>query len=67
MLGGLLRGGLGPRCDLHLTQTAWDERKTHLDTNQLVTIIWEPEELEDAGTRLTATIHTTLPDERLTQ
>ena len=58
-MGGWLRGGLGPPCDLHLSKTAWDERKTHFDTNQPVTIIWEPEELEliwepeeleDAGT-----------------
>jgi hypothetical protein len=45
----------------------WDERKTHFDTNHLVTIIWEPDQLEDAGTRLTATIRATLPGEaRLT-
>jgi hypothetical protein len=41
----------------------WDERKTHFDTNHLVTIIWEPDNLEVAGTRLTATIRATMPGE----
>jgi hypothetical protein len=44
-------------------KTEWGERKTHFDTNHLVIIIWEPDQLDDAGTRLTATIRATLPGE----
>jgi hypothetical protein len=59
--------GLGRPVIYTCRKTEWDKRKTHFDTNHLVTIIWEPEELEDAGTRLTATIRATLPGEaRLT-
>jgi hypothetical protein len=59
--------GLGRPVIYTCRKTVWDERKTHFDTNHLVTIIWEPDQLEDAGTRLTATIRATLPGEaRLT-
>ncbi len=34
-----------------------------LDTNHLVTIIWEADKLEEAQKRLIATIRATLPDE----
>jgi hypothetical protein len=41
----------------------WDAKKSHFDTSHLNTIIWDPENLRDAGTRLTATIRATLPSE----
>lgn len=55
--------GLGRPVIYTCRKTVWDERKTHFDTNHLVTIIWEPDQLEDAGTRLTATVRATLPGE----
>jgi hypothetical protein len=39
------------------------ERLVHFDTGHLVTILWEPEKLEEAGKQLTATISATLPAE----
>ena len=41
----------------------WDANKSHFDTNHLNTIIWDPENLRDVETRLTATIRATLPAE----
>lgn len=41
----------------------WDATKSHFDTSHLNTIIWDPENLQDAATRLTATIRATLPAE----
>jgi hypothetical protein len=59
--------GLGRSVIYTCRKTEWDKRKTHFDTNHLVTIIWEQDKLEEAGTRLTATIRATLPGEaRLT-
>jgi hypothetical protein len=55
--------GLGRPVIYTCRKTEWDERKTHFDTNHLVTIIWEQDKLEEAGTRLTATIRATLPGE----
>jgi nucleoside 2-deoxyribosyltransferase len=40
-----------------------DANKSHFDTSHLNTIIWDPENLRDAATRLTATIRATLPSE----
>ena len=37
----------------------WDASKTHFDTNHMVTIIWNPDNLEAAGKELTATIRAT--------
>ena len=55
--------GLGRPVIYTCRKVEWDERKTHFDTNHLVTIIWEGDKLEEAGTRLTATIRATLPGE----
>lgn len=41
----------------------WEERKTHFDTNHLVTVVWSAEKLDQAGGQLTATIRATLPEE----
>jgi hypothetical protein len=59
--------GLGRPVIYTCREAEWKERKTHFDTNHLVTIIWKPTELADAGRRLTNTIRATLPAEaRLT-
>src|SRR5258707_1176980 len=41
----------------------FEAKKTHFDTNHMVTIPWDNKNLEDAGNRLTATIRATLPGE----
>lgn len=44
------------RCE----KTAWEKRKTHFDTNHMVTIIWDPTDLKKAENALAATIRATL-------
>jgi hypothetical protein len=41
-------------------KTAWEERKTHFDTNHMLTIIWDPAKPKETGDALTATIRATL-------
>lgn len=41
-------------------KSQWDETKTHFDTNHLLTILWDPADLQKAGRELTATIRATL-------
>lgn len=41
----------------------WRDRKTHFDTNHLVTVTWSADKLDDATLKLTATIRATLPEE----
>jgi hypothetical protein len=53
--------GLGRPAIYTCRKMEWDERKTHFDTNHLVTIIWEPDKLVETGMKLTATIRATLP------
>ena len=48
-------------------KSAWEEKKTHFDTNHLLTIIWDPTNPKDAGEALTATIRATLRTEALQQ
>jgi hypothetical protein len=55
--------GLGKPVIYTCEQSVWDEQKTHFDTNHLVTIVWEPGNLQDATQRLKATIRATLPEE----
>lgn len=61
--------GLGRPVIYTCRKKEWEEhdergrRKVHFDTNHLVTIIWNPAELDDAAMRLTATIRATLPAE----
>ena len=55
--------GLGLPVIYTCEQSKFDEHKTHFDTNHMVTIPWHPDKLEDAGSRLTATIRATLPSE----
>jgi hypothetical protein len=55
--------GLGRPVIYTCCKTQWEEQKTHFDTNHLATIIWDPEDLVDAGNRLAAMIRATLPAE----
>jgi hypothetical protein len=55
--------GLGRPVIYTCRKQEWDANKSHFDTSHLNTIIWDPENLQDAGTRLTATIRATLPAE----
>ncbi len=41
-------------------KAAWEERKTHFDTNHMVTIIWDSAEFKNAENNLAATIRATL-------
>jgi hypothetical protein len=57
--------GLGRPVIYTCRQHEWDEggRKTHFDTNHLLTVIWDLARAGDAAKRLTTTIRATLPDE----
>ena len=55
--------GLGRPVIYTCRKMEWKEGKSHFDTSHLNTIIWDPENLGDAATRLTATIRATLPAE----
>jgi hypothetical protein len=61
--------GLGRPVIYTCREDVWNGRdeqgksKVHFDTSHLVTIIWDPANLKDAATRLTATIRATLPAE----
>lgn len=44
-------------------KSAWEQTKTHFDTNHLLTIIWDPDNPSEAGDALTATIRATLRTE----
>ena len=60
--------GLGRPVIYTCRKDRWDkvengERLVHFDTGHLVTILWEPDKLEEAGKQLTATIRATLPAE----
>jgi hypothetical protein len=55
--------GLGRPVIYTCRQEEWRERKVHFDTNHLLTIIWDPANLNKAAADLTATIRATLPSE----
>jgi nucleoside 2-deoxyribosyltransferase len=61
--------GLGRPVIYTCRKREWDQRdqpsehKVHFDTNHHLTVIWEPENLQDAAMHLTATIRATLPAE----
>jgi hypothetical protein len=61
--------GLGRPVIYSCRESVWNDRdeqgrrKVHFDTRHLATIIWEPENLQEAATRLTAMIRATLPGE----
>jgi hypothetical protein len=53
--------GLGKPVIYTCKRAVWEEEKTHFDTNHLVTIIWDPANLQKAAAELKATIRATLP------
>lgn len=55
--------GLGLPVIYTCERNKFDEKKTHFDTNHMVTVPWEAANMEDAASRLTATIRNTLPGE----
>ena len=55
--------GLGRPVIYTCRNAEWKDSKSHFDTNHMNTIVWDPENLQDAATRLTATIRATLPTE----
>jgi hypothetical protein len=55
--------GLGRPVIYTCKKAKWDESASHFDTNHLVTVIWDPSDLDKAGEQLTATIRATLPGE----
>jgi hypothetical protein len=55
--------GLGLPVIYTCRKKEWTAQKSHFDTNHLVTIVWDPENLDDAAKNLTATIRATLPGE----
>lgn len=52
--------GLGRPVIYTCREKEWVERKTHFDTNHLVTVIWDIEKLHQVGAQLAATIRATL-------
>lgn len=57
--------GLGRPVIYSCRRKEWETegRRSHFDTNHLVTVIWDAEKPADAARRLAATIRATLPDE----
>ncbi len=55
--------GLGRPVIYTCRQAEWRKGQSHFDTNHLVTVIWEPANLEKASAQLAATIRATLPAE----
>src|SRR5215470_16220437 len=47
--------GLGLPVIYTCEEDAWKERKTHFDTNHMLTILWNASQLTKAGDELTAT------------
>jgi hypothetical protein len=65
--GAYWEAGFAEGCGLPVIYTCakskWDESKTHFDTNHLVTIIWDANNLQRTENELTATIRATLRGE----
>jgi hypothetical protein len=59
--------GLGIPVIYTCEKLAWKEKKTHFDTNHLLTILWDETDLKGAGDALTATIRATLRAEAIQQ
>lgn len=55
--------GLGLPVFYTCGKAVWDNQKTHFDTNHMNTIIWDANNLTEAGTKLKATIRATLRHE----
>jgi hypothetical protein len=52
--------GLGRPVIYTCEHSAWKKKKSHFDTNHMLTVIWNATDLEKAGRELTATIRATL-------
>lgn len=57
--------GLGLPVIYTCERSHWEERKTHFDTNHLLTIVWDSGNLEKTGQELAATIRATLRKEAI--
>ena len=57
--------GLGRPVIYTCKESAWKSGSSHFDTNHLTTIVWDPNDLDTAGSRLAATIRATLPEEAI--
>ena len=57
--------GLGRPVIYTCKESVWNSNSSHFDTNHLTTVMWNPNDLETAGSRLTATIRATLPEEAI--
>jgi hypothetical protein len=55
--------GLGRLVIYTCRKDKWQSGEPHFDANHLNTIVWDPENLQDAATRLAAMIRATLPAE----
>ncbi len=55
--------GLGRPVIYTCRKDVFDETTTHFDTNHHLTVVWEPEKLDEAASKLKATIRATLPSE----
>jgi hypothetical protein len=55
--------GLGLPVIYTCEESVWNAKKTHFDTNHMVTIIWNPASLAAAADNLTATIRATFRSE----
>lgn len=65
--GAYFEAGFGEGLGLDVIYTCekekFEEKKTHFDTNHMVTIPWDLANWEDAANKLTATVRNTLPTE----
>jgi hypothetical protein len=55
--------GLGKPVIYSCRQAEWSVQKTHFDTNHLVTVIWNPDDLPSAALQLKAIVRASLPTE----
>ncbi len=55
--------GLGRPVIYTCREAEWKQGHSHFDTNHLMTVVWDPANLDKAGALLTATIRATLPEE----
>jgi hypothetical protein len=64
--GAYFEAGFAEGIGLHVIYTCeakkFEEKKTHFDTNHMVTVIWAQDAFDDAARKLAATIRNTLPD-----
>lgn len=54
--------GLGKPVFYFCRKAEWDEKKAHFDVNHHLTIIWDPDNLDQAAKDLKAGIRNTIPE-----